>query len=49
MSLNPLYTKSIEKLALKNTLKSHYSEKAMIELVVGKIKEMNYSWRVKKN
>jgi len=25
---------------LKNTLKSHYSEKAMIELVVGKIKEI---------
>ena len=40
MSLNPLDTKSIEKLVLKNTLKSHYSEKAMIELVVGKIKEI---------
>ena len=30
----------MEKLVLKNTLKSHYSEKAMIELVVGKIKEI---------
>jgi hypothetical protein len=40
MSLNPLDNKSIEKLVLKNTLKSHYSEKAMIELVVGKIKEI---------
>ena len=40
MSLNPLDTKSIEKLVLKNNLKSHCSEKAMIELVVGKIKEI---------
>ena len=40
MSLNPLDTKSIEKLVLKNTLKYHYSENAMIELVVGKIKEI---------
>ena len=40
MSLNPLDTKSIEKIVLKNTLKSHYSENALIELIVGKIKEI---------
>jgi len=40
MSLNPLDTKSIEKIVLKNTLKSHYSENALIELIIGKIKEI---------
>jgi hypothetical protein len=34
---------------LKNTLKSHYSEKAMIELVVGKIKEIPEYSQLKSN
>jgi hypothetical protein len=40
MSLNPLYIKAIDTIELKNTLKSHYSEKAMIELIVSEIKEI---------
>jgi hypothetical protein len=40
MSLNLLDTKAIDKISLKNTLKSHYSEKAMIELIFSKIKEI---------
>ena len=40
MSLNPLDIKSVQKIVLKNTLKSHYSENALIELIVSKIKEI---------
>ncbi len=40
MSLNPLAIKSVQNIVLKNTLKSHYSEKALIELIVSKIKEI---------
>ncbi len=40
MSLNPLNIKSVQNIVLKNTLKSHYSEKALIELIVNKIKEI---------
>ena len=38
MSLNPLDTKSVQSIVLKNTLKLHYSENALIELIVSKIK-----------
>ena len=40
MSLNPLNIKSVQNIVLKNTLKSHYSEQALIELIVNKIKEI---------
>ena len=40
MSLNPLDTKSVQSIVLKNTLKLHYSENALIELIVSKIKEI---------
>ena len=40
MSLNPLDTKSVQGIVLKNTLKLHYSENALIELIVSKIKEI---------
>ena len=40
MSLNPLDIKSVQNIVLKNTLKSHYSENALIELIVSKIKEI---------
>ena len=40
MSLNPLYIKSVQGVVLKNTLKLHYSENALIELIVSKIKEI---------
>ena len=33
MNLNPLNTKSVKKIVLKNTLKTHYSIAALIELI----------------
>ena len=40
MSLNTLDIKSVQGVGLKNTLKLHYSENALIELIVSKIKEI---------
>ena len=40
MSLNPLDIKSVQNIVLKNSLKSHYSEKALFELIVSKIVEI---------
>ena len=40
MSLNPSDIKSVQGIVLKNTLKLHYSENALIELIVSKIKEI---------
>ena len=40
MNLNPLNTKSVKKIVLKNTLKTHYSIAALIELIVKQVKEI---------
>ena len=40
MSLNPLDTKSVQSIVFKNNLNLHYSENALIDLIVSKIKEM---------
>ena len=38
--MNPLNTNSVKKLVLKNTLKTHYSVSALIDLIVKQIKEI---------
>ena len=38
--MNPLNTNSVKKLVLKNTLKSHYSVSALIDLIVKQVKEI---------
>ncbi len=38
--MNPLNTNSVNKLVLKNTLKTHYSVAALIDLIVKQIKEI---------
>ena len=38
--MNPLNTKSVKKIVLKNTLKTHYSIAALIELIVKQVKEI---------
>ena len=38
--MNPLNTKSVKKSVLKNTLKTHYSIAALIELIVKQVKEI---------
>ena len=38
--MNPLNTKSVKKLVLKNTLKTHYSVAALIDLIVKQVKEI---------
>ena len=38
MNLNPLNTKSIGRIVLKNTLKTHYSLSALIDLIVKQVK-----------
>ena len=38
--MNPLNTNSLKKLVLKNTLKTHYSVSALIDLIVKQIKEI---------
>ena len=40
MELNPLKTKSMKNILLKNTLKNHYSIKALIELIVKQVKNI---------
>ena len=40
MNLNPLNTKSIGRIVLKNTLKTHYSLSALIDLIVKQVKEI---------
>ena len=40
MELNPLKTKSMKKIVLKNTLKNHYSINALIELIVKQVKDI---------
>ena len=38
MNLKPLNTKSIGRIVLKNTLKTHYSLSALIDLIVKQVK-----------
>ena len=38
--MNQLNTKSVKKIVLKNTLKTHYSIAALIELIVKQVKEI---------
>ena len=38
--MNPLNTNSVKKLVLKNTLKTHYSVAALIDLIVKQVKEI---------
>ena len=38
--MNPLNTNSVKKLVLKNTLKTHYSVSALIDLIVKQVKEI---------
>ena len=40
MNLNPLNVKSIGKIVLKNTLKTHYSLSALVDLIVKQIREI---------
>ena len=40
MELNPLKTKSMKKIVLKNTLKNHYSINALMELIVKQVKDI---------
>ena len=38
--MNPLNTNSVKQLVLKNTLKTHYSVSALIDLIVKQVKEI---------
>ena len=49
MNLNPLNTKSIGRIVLKNTLKTHYSLSALIDLIVKQVKAIPEHEKLKKD
>ena len=49
MNLNPLNVKSIGKIVLKNTLKTHYSLSALVDLIVKQIREIPEHHKLKQD
>ncbi len=47
--MKPLNTNSVKKLVLKNTLKTHYSVAALIDLIVKQVKEIPDDLKVKQD
>ena len=47
--MNPLNTNSVKKLVLKNTLKTHYSVSALLDLIVKQVKEISDYLKLKQD